>query len=95
MSEEASNLDLDPRWLGYYLNSTRKENYYFAQDKIGFEPNDQRTEGTYSRYNSLDDKIDGFHYWTGHIKFGVGRTMHEASQEIRNGELTRAERASS
>ena len=90
-SQEASDLNLDPRWLGYYLKFHPQENYYFAQDKIGFEPNDQRTEGTYSRYNSLDDKTDGFHYWTGHIKFGVGRAMHEASQEVRNGELTREE----
>ena len=39
----------------------------------------------------MDDKLDGFHYWTGHIKFGVGRTTHEASQEVRNGDLTREE----
>ena len=57
-------------------------------------PNTQRTDGTYSRYNSLDDKLDGFHYWTGYIKFGVGRATHEASQEVRNGDLTREEAVS-
>lgn len=90
-TKEADKSNLDPRWLGYYLKFHPQENYYFSQDKIGFEPNDERTEGTYSRYNSLDDKTDGFHYWTGYIKFGVGRTMHEASQEVRNGELLREE----
>lgn len=81
----------DPRWLGYYLNFHPQSNYYYAREHVGFEPNDQRTEGSYSRYNSLDDKIDGYHYWCGHLKFGVGRATHEASQEIRNGDLTREE----
>jgi N-acetyl sugar amidotransferase len=90
-SKKADESQLDPRWLGYFLKFHPQENYYFAQDHIGFEANDQRTEGTYSRYNSLDDRIDGFHYWTGYVKFGVGRTTHEASQEVRNGDLTREE----
>ena len=50
-----------------------------------------RTEGTYSKYNSLDDKIDGFHYYTTYIKFGIGRATYDASQEIRNKHLTREE----
>ena len=50
-----------------------------------------RTEGTYSKYNSLDDKIDGFHYYTTYIKFGIGRATYDASQEIRNRHLTREE----
>ena len=45
----------------------------FSVDKIGFEANPVRTEGTYSKYNSLDDKIDGFFYYTSYIKFGMGR----------------------
>ena len=48
-------------------------------------------EGTYSKYNSIDDKVDGFHYWTGFVKFGIGRCTHEASQEIRHGHITREE----
>lgn len=81
----------DPRFLGHFLKFHPQANYYYAKDAVGFEPNDQRTEGSYSRYNSIDDKIDGYHYWCSLIKFGVGRTTHEASQEIRNGDLTREE----
>jgi len=40
---------------------------------------------------SLDDKIDGFHYYTTYIKFGLGRASYDASQEIRNHHLTRQE----
>ena len=90
-NEEFKSLNLDIHYLGHYLQFHPQKNYYFAREKVGFVPNNQRTEGTYSRYVSLDDKLDGFHYWTGYIKFGVGRTTQEASQEVRNGDLTREE----
>ena len=38
---------------------------------------------------SIDDKIDPFHYFTTLIKFGNGRTTYDASQEIRNGKISR------
>lgn len=78
-------------YLGYYLQWDPQECYYFAVDKIDFQPNDQRTEGTYSKYNSIDDKTDPFHYWTTLIKFGIGRATYDASQEIRNNKITREE----
>lgn len=90
-SEQADDANLNPIWLGYFTDFHPQGNYYFAKEKIKFEPNNQRTEGTYSRYNSLDDKLDGLHYWTGYVKFGVGRAMHEACQEVRNGDLIRDE----
>lgn len=78
-------------YLGYYEKWHPQEAFYFAVDRTGFEPNDRRTEGTYSKYNSIDDKTDPFHYWTTLIKFGIGRATYDASQEIRNGEITRDE----
>ena len=91
--KEFDELKLDIHYLGSYLIFHSQKNYY-AREKVGFLPDDQRTEGTFSRYNSIDDKLDGYHYWTGFIKFGVGRTTHEASQEIRNGDLIREEAVS-
>lgn len=89
--EELIKAKIDVRYLGYYLKWTPQENYYYAVEHTGFEANPERTEGSFSKYNSLDDKIDGFHYWTTYIKFGIGRTSHEASQEIRNRHITREE----
>ena len=83
--------DLAVHYLGYYLKWTPQESYYYAVEHTGFEANPVRTEGTYSKYNSLDDKIDGFHYYTTYIKFGLGRATYDASQEIRNKHLTRDE----
>ena len=78
-------------YLGYYLKWIPQEAYYYAVEHVGFEANPVRTEGTYSKYNSLDDKIDGFHYYTTWIKFGLGRASYDASQEIRNSHLSRDE----
>ncbi len=82
---------IDVRYLGYYMKWTPQESYYYSVEHIDFEANPERTEGTFSKYNSLDDKMDGLHYWTTYIKFGLGRTSYEASQEIRNKHLTREE----
>ena len=49
------------------------------------------TEGSYSKYSSIDDRIDPFHYYTTLIKFGLGRASYDAAQEIRNHHLTREE----
>ena len=57
----------------------------------GFEASPERTPGTYSKYNSIDDKIDDFHYFTTMTKFGIGRATYDASQEIRSGDITREE----
>ena len=88
---ELEAADIDVHYLGYYLRWTPQESYYYAVEHTGFAANPVRTEGTYSKYNSLDDKIDGLHYYTTFIKFGLGRASYDASQEIRNNHLTREE----
>ena len=77
--------------LGWYLKWDPQESYYYAVDNCGFQPDDQRTDGTYGKYSSIDDRIDGLHYYTHLVKFGIGRTTFDASQEIRNGHITRDE----
>ncbi|MFX0036480.1 MAG: N-acetyl sugar amidotransferase [Candidatus Hermodarchaeota archaeon] len=78
-------------YLGYYIKWDPQESYYFAVEKSGFKANCERTEGTYSKYNSIDDKTDPYHYYTTYIKFGIGRASYDASQEIRNHKITREE----
>jgi N-acetyl sugar amidotransferase len=89
--DEVRRAGVDVRYLGYYLKWTPQWNYYYAVENAAFEANDERTEGTYSKYNSIDDRIDGYHYWTTWIKFGLGRASYDAAQEIRNGHITREE----
>lgn len=78
-------------YLGYYLKWDPQECYYYAVENTGFQSNSERTEGTYSKYSSIDDQIDMFHYFTTLVKFGIGRATYDAAQEIRNGKITREE----
>lgn len=94
MPAEVDDLEragVDVQYLGYYLKWVPQECYYYSVEHIGFEANTERTEGTYSKYNSIDDKTDGYHYWTTHIKFGIGRATYDAAQEIRNHHIAREE----
>lgn len=78
-------------YLGYYLPWDPQECYYYAVENTGFQANPERTPGTYSKYSSIDDKIDMFHYFTTRIKFGIGRATYDAAQEVRNDKITREE----
>lgn len=78
-------------YLGYYLKWDPQECFYYAAKHTGFQTNPQRTEGSYSKYSSIDDKVDVLHYYTTLIKFGIGRATYDAAQEIRNGKITREE----
>ncbi|MBF0386265.1 MAG: N-acetyl sugar amidotransferase [Candidatus Omnitrophica bacterium] len=79
---------IDIYFTGYFVKWDPQECYYFSVEKTGFEANPVRTEGTYSKYNSLDDRIDGYFYYTSWIKFGMGRAMQDSAQEIRNKKIT-------
>ena len=75
--------------LPYYVNYDPQKNYYYAVENTGFKLNpDGRTEGTYTRFQSLDDKVDGFHYYTWFIKTGRGRATEDAALEVRNEYIT-------
>lgn len=78
-------------FFGYYHFWDPQENYYYCQENTGYEANYQRTEGTYSKYASIDDKIDGFHYYLSYIKFGLGRATSDTAHEIRDEKINRKE----
>ena len=82
------NFPIQVHYLGYYLKWIPQETYYYSVKNCGFRPRPFRTRGTYSKYNSIDDKIDDLHYYTTFIKFGIGRATYDVSQEIRNEHLT-------
>ena len=78
-------------FMSYYKYWDPQENYYYCHENTGFTANSERSEGTYSKYASLDDEIDGFHYYLSYIKFGLGRATSDAAHEIRDGKITREE----
>jgi len=82
---------IEVHYLGYYLKWHPQACYYYAVEHGGFQASPERTPGTYSKYNSIDYRIDDLHYYTTGIKFGIGRASYDAAQEIRSGDITRDE----
>jgi N-acetyl sugar amidotransferase len=89
--EELEKANIEVHYLGYYLKWTPQEVYYYAVENTGFKARPHRTQGTFSKYSGIDDKIDDLHFYTTFIKFGIGRATYDAAQEIRNRHLAREE----
>ena len=89
--ENLEKIDMEIHFYGYYKKWVPQENYYYCVEHTGFKANPVRSEGTYSKYASLDDKTDGFHYYLAYIKFGLGRATSDTAHEIRDNHITREE----
>ena len=89
--ESLKNIGLQIHYMSYYHKWIPQENYYYCVEHTGFKANSVRSEGTYSKYASLDDKLDGFHYYLMFIKFAIGRATSDAGHEVRDGHITREE----
>lgn len=88
---QISENKIEVHYLGHYLKWHPQSCYYYSVEHGGFEASPERTPGTYSKYNSIDDRIDDLHYFTTGIKFGIGRASYDAAQEIRSGDINREE----
>lgn len=92
--EDLQKENIEVHYLGYYIKWHPQSCYYYAAEHGGFQAAPERTPGTYSKYNSIDDRIDDFHYYTTFVKFGIGRATYDAAQEVRSGDITREEAVS-
>jgi len=89
--EEVKKAEIAARWYSWYFSWIPQENYYYAAENYGFQAMPRRTESTYSKYASIDDLTDPWHYYMMLVKFGIGRATSDAAHEIRDGHLTREE----
>ena len=88
--KEIQNLGIQMHWMSYYKKWDPQENFYYAAKFSNFSPKmNGRSEGTYTRQTSLDDKTDGLHFYLAFIKFGMGRATRDAMTDIYRGHLTR------
>lgn len=90
-NEALEAIGTEIHFYGYYKKWIPQENYYYCVENTGFKANPVRSEGTYSKYASLDDQLDGFHYYLSYIKFGLGRCTSDTAHEIRDGHISREE----
>lgn len=79
-------------YYAYFFPWDVYANYDLIRSKIDFQtaPGD-RTDGTFTNFDSLDDEIDDVYYHMQYVKFGFGRATRDASRQIYRGRMTRDE----
>ena len=79
---------------GIFLGSFLKWNIKNQLEKVrelGFTLHDGPSEGTFTNYENLDNKIQGIHDYFKWLKFGYGRSTDNASVQIRLNWINREE----
>lgn len=77
-------------YFAYFFRWSMLENYEFIRSKFQFATHpDGRTPGTFTDFDSLDDKSDNLYYYMQYVKFGFGRAIRDASRMIQNRQMTR------
>jgi N-acetyl sugar amidotransferase len=89
--EKVDAVGVKAMYFAYFFRWSMFENYEYIKSKIDFHTAlGGRTDGTFTDFDSLDDKIDDVYYYLQFIKFGFGRAIRDASRMINNGHLTRS-----
>jgi len=89
--EEIDDNQIEVHYMSYYRKWVPQDNYYYAVEHTGFQPNPTRRDGSFGRYSGVDDMLEDLNYFMHVIKFGMGRATWDAAQEVRSGRLERAE----
>lgn len=90
--DDVARVGVKALYFAYFFRWSMSENYQFIKNKIVFRTAPQgRTDGTFTNFDSLDDKIDDVYYYLQFIKFGFGRAARDASRMIQNRHMSRAE----
>jgi N-acetyl sugar amidotransferase len=91
-SSELDTVGVQALYFGYFFRWSMLENFEFIQTKMPFARHAQgRTPGTFTDFDSLDDKSDDLYYYLQYVKFGFGRAVRDACRMIQNGQMTREE----
>ena len=79
-------------YFGWFFRWSMLDNWTYIKGVTPFATDPRgRTEGTFTNFDSLDDRIDSLYYHLQYIKFGFGRATRDACRMIQNGQMTRAE----
>ncbi len=86
--EDIKKKKIKSYYFSYFFRFDMYKNYLAIKDLIDFKIV-KRTSGTFTNFDSLDDKIDDLYYYMQFIKFGFGRCSRDCSRFIQNGHLSR------
>lgn len=86
--EELSKKNIKAYYYAYFDDWDVDNNFNFIKKKINFKCHeDNRSPGTFTKFDSLDDHIDSIYYFLQYIKFGFGRCWRDASRHIQLNKL--------
>lgn len=90
-TNDLKNLNVTAFYFSYFFKWSMYDNFEYVQNKMpNFKINPKgRTQGTFTNFDSLDDKIDGLYYYMQYIKFGFGRATRDACRFLQNNQITR------
>ncbi len=88
---EIKSANITSYYFSYFFKWSMADNYDYVKNKLSdFKVNESgRTCGTFTNFDSLDDKIDDLYYYMQFIKFGFGRSVRDVSRFVQNDRLTR------
>lgn len=90
--DDIAKVGVKALYFAYFFRWSMFENYHFIKDKIDFRTHPEgRTVGTFTDFDSLDDKSDNLYYYMQFIKFGFGRAVRDTCRLIQNKQMTREE----
>ncbi len=91
--KELSDNNINAYYFAYFFKWSMLENYEYVKKKLpNFKTNlSGRTKGTFTDFDSLDDKIDCLYYYMQYIKFGFGRATRDSCRMIQNNQMSREE----
>ena len=86
--EEIKQVGVTGIFLGSFIRWNIKEQLKKVRD-LGFTLHDGPSEGTFTNYENLDNKIQGIHDYFKWLKFGYGRASDSGSIQIRLKQISR------
>jgi len=89
--EEFEKNNIKGFYFSYFFRWSILENFKYVKKMLpNFMTNPNGREvGTFTNFDSLDDKIDNLQYYMQYIKFGFGRASRDACRQIQNGQMDR------
>mgnify|MGYP001423993106 CR=1 FL=1 len=90
---ELENINLTSFYFSYFFKWSMLDNFHYVSKMLPSFKLDEnkRTQGTFTNFDSLDDKIDSLYYYMQYIKFGFGRATRDSCRMIQNNQMQRKE----
>lgn len=89
--EEIERVGVTGLFLGSYFFWDARKQLEIVKQHGFLVKEDGPTEGTYTNYENIDEKLVSLHDYLKYVKYGFGRATDHACIDIRNGRLSRKE----